>query len=102
MRQITNGKMYNTQTAEFIDEFENTPHRSNYQYYVESLYRKRTGEFFLYGYGNAASKYAEIRADRMRSPGKKIIPITEDEAKSWVEHYSDVETYIELFGEVDQ
>ena len=38
----------------------------------------------------------------MRSPGEKIIPLTEAEAKNWVERYGDVDTYIELFGEVEE
>ena len=102
MRKIINKKMYDTDTADFVEEFENTPYKNNYQYYIKTLYRKKTGEFFLHGYGNAASKYAEVRADRMRSPGEIIIPLTEDEAKNWVEQYSDVDTYIELFGEIEE
>lgn len=102
MRKIINKKMYDTETAEWVEEFENTPYKSNYQYYVETLYRKKTGEFFLHGCGNAASPYAEVRADRMRSPGEKIIPLTEAEAKNWMEQYGDVDTYIELFGEVEE
>lgn len=56
----------------------------------------------MYGSGNAASKYCEETADRMRSPGEKIIPLTIKEAMVWVENYSDADTYIELFGEVDE
>ena len=102
MRKIINKKMYDTETAEWVEEFENTPYKSNYHYYVETLYRKKTGEFFLHGCGNAASPYADENADRMRSPGEKIIPLTEAEAKNWVERYGDVDTYIELFGEVEE
>ena len=102
MKKIINGKMYNTETATEIGSWENTPYKSNYIYFKEYLYRKRTGEFFLYGSGNAASKYCEETADRMRSPGKKIIPLTTKEAMAWVENYSDVDTYIELFGEVEE
>ena len=40
MRKIINKKMYDTETAEWVEEFENTPYKSNYQYYVETLYRK--------------------------------------------------------------
>lgn len=47
--------MYNTETATEIDWQENTANRGDYSYYREYLYRKKTGEFFLYGYGNAAS-----------------------------------------------
>ena len=102
MRKIINKKMYDTDTAEFVEVFENTPYRSNAYYFKEKLYRKKTGEFFLYGYGNAASKYCQSDAVGMREPGKKIVPMSEDEAKTWVERYCDVDTYIELFGAVEE
>ena len=102
MKKILNGKMYNTETAEEIGSWENTPYKSNYIYFKEYLYRKKTGEFFLYGSGNASSKYCEVTADMMRSPGEKIVPLTKKEAMVWVENYSDVDTYIELFGEVEE
>jgi hypothetical protein len=102
MKKIINGKMYNTETAEEIGSWENTPYKSNYIYFKEYLYRKRTGEFFLYGSGNAASKYCEETTNRMRSPGERIVPLTIKEAMVWVENYCDADTYIELFGEVEE
>ena len=102
MKKIINGKMYNTETAEEINDWENTPYNSNYIYFREYLYRKKTGEFFLYGYGNASSPYCEETADRMRSPGEKIVPISEEHAKTWVEEHCCVDTYIELFGDVEE
>ena len=102
MRKIINGKMYDTGTAEEIDWCENMTNPGNYSYCKEILYRKKTGEFFLHGKGNAASMYAEVQADRMRSPGEKIVPISEEHAKIWVEEHCCVDTYIELFGDVDE
>lgn len=102
MRKIINGKMYNTETAEEIDWRENMTNPGDYGYYKETLYRKKTGEFFLRGKGNAASMYAEVQADRMRSPGEKIVPLAIKEAMVWVENYSDADTYIDLFGEVEE
>lgn len=102
MRKIINGKMYDTETAEEIDWCENMTNPGNYSYCKEVLYRKKTGEFFLHGKGNAASMYAEVQADRMRSPGEKIVPLAIKEAMVWVENYSDADTYIDLFGEVEE
>ncbi len=102
MRKIINGKMYDTETATEIENWENTPYKNNYIYFKEYLYRKKTGEFFLYGRGNASSKYCEETADRMRSPGEKIVPLTIKEAMVWVENYSDADTYIALFGKVEE
>lgn len=102
MRKIINKKMYDTDTAEFVEVFENTPYRSNAYYFKEKLYRKKTGEFFLHGYGNALTRYAEVTIGGMCSPGEKIIPLTKEEVKNWVEQKGDIDTYIELFGEVEE
>ena len=56
----------------------------------------------MYGYGNAASGYCQLNANRLYEPGEKIIPISEERAKTWVERYCDVDTYIELFGAVEE
>ena len=102
MRKIINKKMYDTETAECVEEFENTLYKGNAHYYKESLYRKKTGEFFLYGYGNARTKYAAVTIGGMYSPDEKIIPLSEEEAMDWMEQHGDVDTYIELFGEVEE
>lgn len=46
MKKIINGKMYNTETAEFIDSYE-SGYPKDFAYVYEALYRKKTGEFFL-------------------------------------------------------
>ena len=102
MQKIINGRMYNTDTATEINWQENTANRGNYNYYREYLYRKKTGEFFLYGYGNAASGYRRLNAGGLYEPGEKIIPISDERAKTWVEQYCSVDTYIELFGAVEE
>ena len=102
MQKIINGRMYNTNTATEIGWRENTANRGDYSYYREYLYRKKTGEFFLYGYGNAASGYCQLNANILYEPGEKIIPISEEGAKTWVEQHCDIDTYIDLFGEVEE
>ena len=101
MRKIINGKMYDTETAKKIDYTSNYLSSSDFHYYEERLFKKKTGEFFLHGHGGPASKYRTPCGD-MWSGGENIIPLTVDEAKSWVEQNSTTETYIELFGEVDE
>lgn len=101
MKKIINGKMYNTETAKEIDRASNNLSSSDFQYYEERLFKKKTGEFFLYGDGGAASRYG-TRCGNTWSGGTVIIPLTVNEAKLWVEEYSSTEIYIELFGEVDE
>lgn len=92
MRKIINGKMYNTDTAEEICHFSSGQY-GDFGYIRETLYKKKTGEFFLESYGGNLTSYQ----------GETVIePITEGEAKDFVERNGDVEKYIELFGEVEE
>lgn len=101
MKRIINGKRYDTDTAKFIKTYSSGLSISDFRYYDESLYLKKTGEFFLYATGNGASKYAGQYGD-LRGPGEKIVPLTLDEAKAWVEKIEDPDLYEELFEISDE
>lgn len=101
MKRIINGKRYDTDTAQFIKTYTSDLSINDFRYYDESLYLKKTGEFFLYATGNGASKYAGQYGD-LRGPGEKIVPLTLDEAKAWVEKIEDADLYEELFEVVDE
>lgn len=98
MKKVINGKLYNTETAELIDDYSSGLNNRDFRNITEELYRKKNGEFFLYGYGGAMTKYRE-RCGDMWGSGENIIPITEAEAKEWLEAHSTAETYIEIFGQ---
>lgn len=102
MRKIINGKMYNTETAKIMGKYSASCSYSDFHYYSEELYRKKTGEYFLYGNGNAASKYNRRCGTNEWCGGEDIVPMTEDEAKVWAENHLDVDNYINIFGEVEE
>lgn len=97
MKKIINGKRYDTDTAEFIGKWENIYNSADLQYECEELYRKKTGEFFIYGEGGPASSFAVQTGSSSWSGSCKITPITEDEAKKWVEKNLDGDVYESLF-----
>ena len=98
MKRIINGKLYNTDTATCLGSYQfSIP--GNFHYLCEDLYRKKNGEFFLFGEGGAASKYSVKTDTNEWSSGKTIIPLTVDEAKKWAEEYLPADDYIEVFGE---
>lgn len=102
MKTIINGKLYDTETAKYIACFDNGLPHNDFNYYYEEFYRKKTGEFFLYGEGGAASPYCEYLPGGMRGYGENIIPIELYEAKEWAEEHLSTEYYIEIFGEVEE
>lgn len=76
--------MYDTETAKKIGEYR---HGYDDAGYIEELYKKRTGEYFLHGDGGPASKWAEpVEGDAgAYSGGEDIRPLTYDQAKDWFE-----------------
>lgn len=101
MRKIINGKMYNTDTAKMIYMHTNGLLPNDFNNLTEVLYRKKTEEFFLHGWGGAKTKYREQCYDGWCG-GEEIVPLTEAEAKEWLERYGDVNTYIDTFGEPEE
>lgn len=61
MKKILGGKKYDTETARVVGTYGNGS--SGFGACSETLYRKRTGEFFLYGEGGPMSKYGVAYGD---------------------------------------
>ena len=101
MKKIINGKKYDTETAKAVAFHSNNLSYRDFKWYDETLYQKRTGEFFLLGEGGAMSKYAQPVGNCM-SNGMTIIPMSYDEAKQWAETNIDVDRYEQIFGEVEE
>lgn len=100
MKKVINGKMYNTETAEYIgNNWYSSP--GQFDHVNEDLYRKRTGEFFLHGEGGPLTDWAEVCNDGAYA-GSGIKPLTTDEAKQWAEKHLDADSYVDLFGAVEE
>ena len=84
MRKIINGKMYNTETAKLIC---NREERDGCNWYTGQVYKKNTGEYFLY----EDNPYME-----------HITPLSKEDAKQWIEIRGTVEEYIAEFGEPEE
>lgn len=101
MKKIINGKKYDTTTATLVAEWSNGYGSGDFHHCSEELYQKRTGEFFLFGEGGPLSKYAET-SDGNNCYGERISLMDENEAKYWVMENCSADTYIELFGDVEE
>lgn len=100
MKKIINGKVYDTETAGELGYCENMYDSRDFSWFGETLYRKRTGEFFLHGAGGPQSKYAVSCGNNSWSGSEKIIPITYEAAQKWAEENLDADDYERIFGEV--
>ncbi len=100
MKKYINGKKYDTETAQEVGCWSNNLGRRDFKWCDETLYRKKTGEFFLHGEGGALSRYSEPGNGNMRGPGSAIRPLTFDEAREWAEEKLTGDEYEAIFGEI--
>ncbi len=100
--KIINSKKYDIKTARKLASYDNGLPGNDFNYCAEYLYKKKTGEFFLYGFGGAATKYSECVGERSWASGEDIIPLTVEEAKEWVLRNKSGDCYIEIFGDAEE
>lgn len=101
MKKIINGKVYETEKATKIGEYDNGGGWRDFNHIEETLYRKRTGEYFLHGEGGPMTQYA--RRDGSGWTGSAtIIPYSYEDARKWAEKNMDADAYEAEFGEVTE
>ncbi len=102
MKKIINRKRYDTETAKEVALWSTGGSINDFEYAEECLHLKKTGEYFLYGKGHGLSRWSKSSKDgSSRGWGEDIQPLTEDQAREWVENYAN-EQYETLFGEVEE
>lgn len=100
MKDIIEGKIYNTETAHLIGRHTDNP-VSDMEHVDEGLYKTRRGNYFLAGEGGPMSKYARICwDDRSWTWGERIIPLTRQEAFDWAQQYLGLEEVEEEFSDL--
>lgn len=101
MKKIINNKVYDTSTAREIgcNSYSNP---RDFHYWCETLYCKRTGEYFLHGEGGPMSRYSEQIEQNSWSGGEKIIPLSYENARKWAEENLTADEYESEFGAVTE
>lgn len=102
MKQIIKGKKYDTDTARKVGMASNGEGWRDFRYYEETLFCKRTGEYFLHGEGGPASRYAVSAGQNTWSGGEKLIPLTFENARAWAEEHLTADEYEAEFGEITE
>lgn len=101
MKKIINGKVYDTDTARDMGG-DSYSYPGDFAYWSETLYQKRTGEFFMHGEGGPMSRYAETVGQNEWSGGEKIIPLSPAKAREWAEEHLSADEYEAAFGLPDE
>ena len=103
MKQIIKNKLYDTDTAKEIGmDYGGGQGPRDFRYWEERLFRKKTGEYFLYGEGGPLTQYARWLDGNNRTGGEKIMPMTYEAARLWAEEHLSADEYMAEFGPVDE
>ena len=100
MKKIINGSKFDTETAKMI-AVNSYGQVGDFSHWEEELYRTKSGKFFLYGEGGASSKYGVWEGNEGYGD-EKIMPMSEDEAKTWAKNALNGDEYENIFGDVEE
>lgn len=87
MKKIINGKKYDTNTAELVAQWENDYPQNDFNYCSEDLYKTTNGRWFTCGEGGPMSAYAESSGNSTTG-GEGLRPLTDEEARQWLEDHN--------------
>lgn len=101
MKKVIEGKLYNTDTADYLADW-SSGIAGDLDYCEEVLYRTKKGVYFLYGCGGARSSYGKCCGHGEYCGGENISVLTEEKAKEWTQEYASADKYEEIFGLVPE
>ena len=101
MKKIINGRKYDTETAKEIGYWSNGYPCSDFNHCEETLYLKKTGEYFVYAHGGAYSSFGDSYGGQ-GCAGEKFILMSVEQAQQWSEEYLDADEYIAIWGEPEE
>jgi hypothetical protein len=100
VKQVIEGKRYDTETATKIGEGGGKAYPGDFHYYSEALYVTKKGSYFLAGEGGPLSRYGRPAYGGGTCGGEGIIPLSKEEALSWCEEHLEPEDFAEHFSDL--
>lgn len=97
MKKIIDGKRYDTEKATLVAEWDNGLGYSDFGWCETSLYCTQNGSWFLAGEGGALSEWSEPCGNNGRGGGSGIKPLSELEAREWLEWHEFTDELEEYF-----
>jgi len=88
MKKVINGKVYNTETATQIANWDNGIYGSDFHACEETLYVTSKGAYFVHGDGGPATRWARPVGSNGRCGGSGIEVLSQREALQWCENHA--------------
>lgn len=102
MKAIIDRKRYDTETAEEVADWDNGCSTTDFGYCSETLYRTKSGAYFLAGHGGAMSRWSQPVGNNGRGGGSGIMVLTPGEALDWLESHNAVDAIETHFADAIQ
>lgn len=101
MKQIINGKRYDTETATLVADISPDGYsRGDFKYEETALYRTARGNWFLAGKGGPLSRWARSSGQSGSCSGSGVHAITADDARTLLEIHREAAKLEEYFSDV--
>ena len=98
MRQVIAGKLYDTEGAKRQGYWSNGLGYDDFSWCEETLYKTRSGAYFIHGRGGARSRYSISVGQYQWVGAQHIEPVDLAAAKQWAEEHLDADEYASIFG----
>ena len=102
MKKVIGGKIYNTETADFIASRDNGLGRGDFGNCEEDLYVTKKGAYFIHGVGGASSRWSEPAGNNARAGGSGMIVLSKAEALEWCEQHNVLTDTIQKYFEIEE
>jgi len=99
MKKVIDGKIYNTETADLVCQWDNGYNPNDFNYCSEDLYRTKKGSWFIHGDGGAMSKYSVSSGSNSWGGSSQIEAFSDDEAFEWLQEHNFAEEIEKHFSE---
>lgn len=99
MRQIIQGKRYDTETATLVGEASHG-YGGDFSSWEAGLWRTPRGAFFLAGEGGPMTRWARSVDHSTTSGGRGIIPLSREEARGWAEDHLGTDVLEQFFPDM--
>lgn len=97
MRQVIQGKLYDTATAEQVHHWDNGHFSTDFKFREKTLYRTGKGNLFIHHIGGAMTDMAQPAGSNSYSGGESIEPINEQTAVRFLESHNGTDAILKHF-----
>lgn len=99
MKKVINGKVYDTEKAKLVHEWNNGNMPGDFKYREKKLYRTKKGNWFLHHVGGAMTDMAKPVGNNNTSGSESIETISEEDAIGFLESHGGDEVILNYFPE---